>query len=317
MKHLIEQATHILKGKIRQTPIEFSPKLSAITGQPIFLKLECLQLTGSFKIRGGYFYLSTLDAETKKRGVAACSAGNHGLGVAYACKDLNVPCTIFAPKSVDQAKYAKLIELGAEVIKSEFNGYDATLDWATIEAQKLNIPLISAFDDEKIMAANGGTLAVEVLTQLPEARHFILPMGGGGLSAGFAWHVKEQNPDAKIIICQLADCAAFSLSLQQGQALTHMPPIDTLAGGIEGGLGAHCFEILKTRVDEIALIKEDELKEAVRWCLKHHQYLIEPSAAVTIASCLYGHVKPTGPTVIVLSGRNVSYHTIQQLLAQT
>jgi threonine dehydratase len=93
-----------------------------------------------------------------------------------------------------------------------------------------------------------------------------------------------------------------------------MPPIETLAGGLEGGLGAKCFEILRTRVDKIALISEHELKRAVCWFLEHHQYLIEPSAAVALASCLYGHLHPTGPTVIVLTGRNVSYSTVRTLV---
>lgn len=314
MHHLIEQATQVLKGKIRTTPTEFSPKISKLLGHPVYLKLECLQLTGSFKIRGGFFYLSTLDIETRKQGVAVCSAGNHGLGVTFAGKQLGVPCTVFVPKNIDHAKYEKLIEMGAQVRISEFIGYDDTLAWATQEANKLHIPLISAYNDEKIMAANGGTLAVEVYEQIPEATHFVLPIGGGGLSAGFSWYIKEKKPQAKITVCQLAECPAFQLSLQQGKAVTYMPPIDTLAGGLEGGLGIKCFDVLKTRVDEISLIKEEELKNAIRWFLEYHQYLIEPSAAVTLASCLYGHTRPTGPTVIVLSGRNVSYSTVKQLL---
>src|SRR3990167_4174373 len=175
MKQLIEQATEFLKGKIRNTPVEFSPELSKLLGQPVYLKLECLQTTGSFKLRGAFFYLSTLNAEEKKLGVATCSAGNHGLGVAYAAKELQIPCTVFVPKSVDQAKYDKLLKLGAKVKKSEFIGYDDTLAWAEQEALKLQIPMISAFNDEKIMAGNGGTLAVEVLSQVPEATHFVLP----------------------------------------------------------------------------------------------------------------------------------------------
>lgn len=314
MEQLIDQATDFLKGKIRETPIEFSPELSKLLGQPTYLKLECLQITGSFKLRGAYFYLSTLNEKEKKLGVATCSAGNHGLGVAYAAKALDIPCTVFVPKNVDQAKYAKLLKLGAKVKKSEFIGYDDTFVWATKEAAKLQLPLISAFNDEKIMAGNGGTLAVEILSQLPEATHFVLPMGGGGLSAGFSWYVKSKIPHAQMIICQLAECAALKLSLEQGRPITYMPPVDTLAGGLEGGLGEKCFDVLKTRVDKIALIKEKELRSALCWLLEHHQYLIEPSAAVALASCLYGHVRPQGPTVIVLTGRNVSYSTLQQLL---
>ena len=317
MKQLIEKATEFLKGKIRNTPVEFSPELSKILGQPTYLKLECLQTTGSFKLRGAFFYLSTLNVSERKLGVATCSAGNHGLGVAYAAKELHIPCTVFVPKSVDQAKHDKLIKLEAKVKKSTFIGYDDTLAWATKEASKLQLPLISAFDDEKIMAGNGGTLAVEVLSQVPDATHFILPMGGGGLSAGFSWHVKSKNPHARMILCQLADCPALKLSLEQGKPITYMSPIDTLAGGIEGGLGEKCFDILKTRVDEIVLIKENELRSSLRWLLEHHHYLIEPTAAVALASCLFGHVHLQGPTVIVLTGRNVSYSTLQQVIRNT
>lgn len=314
MEKLIERARLFLQGKIRNTPIEYSNKLSKLLGQPVYLKLECLQLTGSFKVRGGLFFLSTLDKEERKRGVAACSAGNHGLGVAYAGKELGVPCTIFVPSSVDQAKFDKLVELGAHVKKSQFVGYDDTLAWAMEEAEKLRIPLISAFDDEKIMAANGGTLAVEILTEIPDATHFVIPMGGGGLSAGFSYYIKDKLPNSHITICQLAGCPALQRSFELGKPMTYMPSIDTIAGGLEGGLGVNCFEILKTRVDEIAPIEEEELKEALRWVLKNHQYLIEPSAAVAVASCLFGHVRPSGPTVILLTGRNVSYATLQQLI---
>lgn len=314
MRALIDQAVKVLQGKIRTTPVELSPELSKLLGFPIYLKLENLQITGSFKVRGGFFYLSTLTPEERRRGVAACSVGNHGLGLVYAAKEWGMPCTIFVPRNIDQAKYDKLVQLGAEVKPSQFIGYDDTLEWATQEVKRLQIPLISAFDDEKIMAANGGTLAVEALAQIPEATHFALPMGGGGLSAGFSWYVKEKNPCAQITVCQLAECPAFQLSLEGGRPMTYMPSIETLASGLEGGLGANCFEILKTRVDSIALIKEEELKEALCWLLKHHQYLIEPSAAAALAACLYGHVQPKGPTVIVLTGRNVSYATIRKIL---
>lgn len=161
MEQLIEQATKFLKGKIRRTPIEFSSELSKLLGYPTYLKLESLQITGSFKIRGAFFYLSTLSEDEKRLGVATCSAGNHGLGIAYAAKELAVPCTVFVPKSVDQAKHDKLIKLGAKVKKSEFIGYDDTLEWATKEAAHLQLPMISAFDDKKIMAGNGGTLALK------------------------------------------------------------------------------------------------------------------------------------------------------------
>jgi len=311
---LIEEARAFLEGKIRRTPIEFSLPLTKLLHHPVYLKLECLQITGSFKLRGGFFYLSTLSPEELSRGVAACSAGNHGLGVAFAAHQLGVACTIFVPKNVDQAKYEKIQKLGATVKKSAFIGYDDTLAWATEEAAKEKLHMISAFDDEKIMAANGGTIAAEVLEDIPDATDFVLPVGGGGLSGGFSYYVKDLKSDARFIACQHIDSPALKLSLEQGKAVTYIEGIDTVAGGLEGGLGEKCFAVLKDRVDEVALSTEEEIKEAFRWTLANHQYLIEPTAAVAIAPILAGKLKATGPTVVVLTGRNVSYATIKEVL---
>jgi len=311
---LIEQATAFLKGKIAETPVEYSQDLSEIAGHPVFLKLECFQITGSFKLRGAFFYLSRLDERERKRGIAACSAGNHGLGLAYAAKKMGIPCTIFVPKNVDPAKASKIQKLGALLRKTDSIGYDDTLAWGMKEADAQGLPFVTAYNDEKIMAANGGTIGVEAVAQVPEASDFILPIGGGGLSAGFSWHVKSVKPHARIHVCQLAACPAFKLSLEQGKAVTYMPPVDTLAGGLEGGVGEKCFEILKTRVDSAALISEEELRTAMRWFLEHQQILIEPSASVAIAALLYGRLRLKGPALIVLTGRNVHYRSVKSSL---
>lgn len=312
---LIQKANSFLWGKVRKTPVEYSPGLSKILDVPVYFKCEFMQITGSFKIRGAFFYLSTLNDAEKKKGVAACSAGNHGLGVAYAAKELGVECTIFVPKNVDQAKFEKLQKLGAKVRRSEWIGYDDTLIWAEKEAEKAGLHLISAFDDAKIMAGNGGTLAVEVLNELADAEYFVLPVGGGGLSGGFSYYVKEKKPKCHVTGCQHVDSPALKLSLESGKPVTHMPAVETVAGGIEGGLGAKCFAILKHRIDEVALVSEDEIKKAFCWMLEQHQYLIEPTAAVALAPLLFKKcTKPNGPVVLILSGRNVSFATLKQLL---
>jgi len=305
------KAQQALKGKIRQTPIEFSKELSKIIGASAYLKLENLQITGSFKLRGALFYLSQL--EDKTLGVACCSAGNHGLAVAYAAKKENVPCVVYVPKNVDQAKYEKMLELDAKVIVSEFSGYDETLIWAEKEAEKNGLAFISAYDHPFIMAANGGTLAMEIEMQLPEATNYILPIGGGGMAAGFAIELKGK----RIICCQHQDSAAFDLSLKKSHAITKMPPIETVAGGIEGGIGKNTFDILKEYVNEVCLLSENEIYEGVRWMLKHHQILIEPSSAVVISAAIFGKLpllKET--TVFVISGRNVSFETIKKIVSK-
>lgn len=307
--NFVETARAALKDKILKTPLEPCQELSTLLEVPVYLKLENLQVTGSFKIRGALTYLAQMK---EKGGVACCSAGNHGLAVAYGAKMEGIPCTVYVPKSVDQAKFNKIQKLGAKVIVSEHQGYDETLIWAEEEARKKGLSFISAFDDPIIMAGNGGTLAAEILDDIPEVENFILPIGGGGMAAGFLSLIKGK----RIICCQHQDSPSFFLSLKKGKAVTKMPPIDTVAGGIEGGIGANPFEILKGSVSDVVLLTEEEIYSGVRWMLEHHQILIEPSSAVVIAAAITGKLPPIkGPSVFVLSGRNVSIQTLRKILA--
>ena len=314
---LIREAAEFLRGKIRHTPVEHSPALSEALGVPVWLKLESLQLTGSFKIRGALFRLSRLSKEERESGIVTCSAGNHGKAVAYAGRELGVPATIYVPSSIDEVKYRGMVALGARVIVSQFAGYDDTEALARREAQREGKPFLSGFDNAAVMAGNGGSLATEVLADLPEARCFILPVGGGGLSAGFSFYAKEKFPDAKIIGVQHELSPALKLSLEKGVAVTRLPAAETVAGGIEGGLGAQTFEVLKSRVDHVALVSEAEIFEAMRFVMEQHQYLIEPTAAVTVAACLTGKVgKLSRPAVVVISGRNVGGAVWRRILCQ-
>jgi threonine dehydratase len=208
-----------------------------------------------------------------------------------------------------------MLELGAEVCVSQFPGYDDTLEWAEDEARRAGRTFVSAFDDQAIMAGNGGSLALEILEELPAARTIVTPVGGGGMAAGIAVVVKERDPSAALIACQLESSPALRLSLDRGEAVTRLPAAETLAGGLEGGIGAQPFALLRTRVDRVALLSEAEVWEAVRWMLEHHQHLIEPSAAVTVAALLTGKAGPlAAPAVVVLSGRNVSLAALQRIL---
>ncbi len=311
----MEAAARLLEGRIRRTPVEPSPGLSERLGVPVWLKLECLQVTGSFKVRGAFVRMTELSESERRRGIVTCSAGNHGKGVAYVGRDLGIATTIYVPATVDEAKYRGMLALGAQVVRADFPGYDDTEQLARREAAASGRVFISAFDDWAIMAGNGGTLALETLAQAPDGRTFVLPVGGGGLAGGFAWVVKERRPDARIVGCQHALSPALKLSLERGEAVTALPPIETLAAGVEGGIGVSNFEVLRTRVDEVALLSEEEILEGVRWMLAEHQYLVEPSAAVTVAAALAGKVgRASGPAVFVISGRNVSRDSVRRIL---
>ena len=314
---LITQAGDFLEGHIRRTPVEYSPKLSEAVSAPVWLKLEHQQVTGSFKLRGAMFRLSRLTQDERKAGVATCSAGNHGKAVAYAAREMAIKPTIYVPSSVDETKFQGMVDLGAEVIRSQMPGYDDTEAWALKEIEASGKVFISAFDDHAIMAANGGTLAKEVLAQVPDASTFILPVGGGGMSAGFAFYAKQKLPNCSFIGCQHELSPALKLSLERGKAVTRLPAIETFAQGVEGGIGGRPFAVLGPRVDNVALVSEDEICTAFRWVLAQHQYLIEPTAAVPIAACLAGKIgKLAAPAVIVLSGRNVCIETVEKLLGE-
>jgi threonine dehydratase len=312
----IRAASELLKDRVIRTPMEPSRRLSEIAGVPVWLKLESLQITGSFKVRGAFVRMNELSAEERRTGIVTCSAGNHGKGVAYVARLFSIPARIYVPKTVDESKYRGMLAMGADVVRSEFPGYDEMEALAREEAAKAGRPFLSAFDDEAIMAGNGGTLAVEVLQDAPAARTFVLPVGGGGLAAGFAFYVRDEIPEARIIGCQHERSPGLKLSLEKGEAVLTLPPIETAAAGIEGGMGRLPFEVLRTRTDAVALLSEEEIFEAVRWMLHEHQYLVEPSAAVTVAACLTGKAgKLDGPTVVVLSGRNVSLETLRRILS--
>ncbi|KKL84025.1 hypothetical protein LCGC14_1968840, partial [marine sediment metagenome] len=185
------------------------------------------------------------------------------------------------------------------------------------EAKANEQHLITAFDDERIMAANGGSLATEIFSEVPSMQNLIVPIGGGGLSGGMAYYLKSKNPSIGIIGCQHIESPALKLSLERGQAVTSLSSIETEAGGLEGGIGEKCFEVLRHRIDEVKLLSEQEIIQGFRWMLDNHQYLIEPTSAVTIASCLSNEIsKIRGTTVVVLTARNVGYKTLQRLVTQ-
>lgn len=313
---LVLEARRALDGRVRRTPLEPSPRLSEAAGVPVSLKLENLQLTGSFKIRGAFFKLMRLPDADRARGVVTCSAGNHGKAVAYVSRELGVPASIWVPRSVDESKYRGMLALGASVVRSDFDGFDDTEKLARAEAQRTGRLYVSAYDDTEILAANGGSLAAEVLEDAPDSREFLVPVGGAGLAGGFAFFAKATLPDARVVGCQLEASAALPLSLERGEAVTSLLPVATTAGGLEGGIGRTGFEVLKTRIGGVALLTEEEIFEGVRFMLDAHQYLVEPSSAVTVSALLSGKAgRLDRPAVAVISGRNVALPTVRRILA--
>ncbi|MEQ9105329.1 MAG: pyridoxal-phosphate dependent enzyme [Rhodothermales bacterium] len=320
MEH-IREAAAFLEGRVRRTPVEASPGLSERLGAPVYLKLENWQLTGSFKIRGALFGLHRLMLEGHTR-IATCSAGNHGRGLARAAQMLGAEATIFVPASVDPAKLAGMQADGATVETSPWPGFDRTEAWAKEVCRERGLPFLSAYDHVDIMAANGGSVALEVDAQLPDGTlTCVMPVGGGGHSAGFARAMQELRPGSQIVAAQAAASPALAQSLEAGSAVTRLDGPGTLAHGLEGGLGAAPFEILRDAVHHVALIDEDAIRGAMRWMAAEHQMMIEASASVAVAACLAGDMPTVAatrgggkPVVVFISGRNVALETFLEIV---
>lgn len=309
----IVEACTFLSTRVRRTPVDFSPGLSERMGVRVHLKLESEQITGSFKIRGAWFAIHRL-GELAAGGVASCSAGNHGLGLAYAAREQGVGARVYVPATVDPSKEDGLRALGAEVIRSRFAGFDDTEEWAIGECRGSGLPYVSAYDDESVVAGNGGSLGVELAGQVSGLETVVVPVGGGGLAAGLSIPFRREAPHGMLVAAQLASCPSLVRSLDAGHAVTRMPHIDTLAGGLEGGLGQIPFPLLQESIIQVVTVTESAVWEAVRWMLSKHRMLIEPSAAVAVAACLSGEVRAHGETVVVISGRNVSEGSLRRIL---
>lgn len=318
---LICEAAAFLEGRVRRTPVEASQGLSERLGVPVYLKLENWQLTGSFKIRGALFGLHKLMAAGHTR-VATCSAGNHGRGLARAARLLGAEATIFVPSSVDPSKLAGMLADGAKVETSPWPGFDRTEEWAMEVCRERGLPFLSAYDHVDIMAANGGSVALEVDTQLPAGPlTCVMPVGGGGHSAGFAHTMQDLRPGSRMIAAQAAASPALAKSLEAGSAVTRLDGPGTLAHGLEGGLGSTPFEILRNAVHHVSLVDEDAIRNAMRWMAAEHQMMIEASAAVAVAACLAGDVPvaagtldDSNPVVVFISGRNVALETFLEIV---
>ncbi len=299
----IRAAREVLRGIVRETPMEPSRALSEHLGAAVHLKCENLQRAGSFKIRGAYTRMSRLTADEKARGVVAASAGNHAQGVALAAQLLGISATVFMPTGAPLPKLAATRGYGADVIL-----HGTTLDEALVEAlafaERTGAILIHPFDHADIVAGQG-TCGLEILEQVPDVQTIVCATGGGGLVAGIAAAVKAQRPDVRIIGVQAEQAAAWPLSLAAGApvALTSM---QTMADGIAVGRpGPVPFAVVSSLVDEIHTVTEAGLSRAVVMLLERAKLVAEPAGAAAVAWLIESGMPLTGPVVAVISGGNI------------
>jgi threonine dehydratase len=312
-----EDAAAELHGVIGHTPLELSQHLSDVLGVPVHLKLENLQRTGSFKIRGATYRLSRLSAEERARGVVAASAGNHAQGVALAAQELGIAATIFMPLGVPVPKLLATRGYGADVIL-EGATVETPLRLAAEFAERTGAVLIPPFDHRDIVVGQG-TLGLELIDDLPEVETILVGIGGGGLIAGVAAAVKAraaaEGRTVRIIGVQAENAAPYPLSLRAGHPV-EVETRPTIADGIlVARPGDIPFGIIRDLVDDVVTVTDDDIARALLVLLERAKVVVEPAGAVGVAAILAGKVQAQGPTIAVLSGGNIDPLLLQRVVS--
>lgn len=297
-----------IAGIAHPTPLEHSRPLSAYTGAEVYLKLECAQVTGSFKVRGA---ASALRAGEGRYPVVACSAGNHALGVAHAAAQAGIEATLVLPENASPAKVAALRRYPSSVIQVGGN-YEEAEAAALRMAHEEGLRFISPYNHPDVIAGQG-TLGAEILEQLPGAEVLVIGVGGGGLISGIGLWAKAINPAIRIVGVQAENSAAMLASLKAGQ-IVQAPDLPTLADGLAGSIepGSITFPMVQRLVDMLIAVSEQQIEAAMRWLLNEHHLVAEGSAAVAVAALLNGLIAGlAGRRVVALiCGRNVATETL-------
>lgn len=305
-----------IEGLVWRTPLVHSPWLSEQTGSNVYLKLESLQNTGSFKMRGASNKLSVLTSQEKGRGVIAVSSGNHGRAVSFIAKKMGIKALICVSKAVPRNKVDAIRELGAEIIITG-NSYDeATADALVIQRER-GLTMVHPFDDFHIIAGQG-TLGLELIEDLPEIDMVLVPLSGGGLLSGVAMALKSIKPSVYAVGITMDQGAAVHESLQAGQIIA-VEEKPTLADALAGGLGddnTYTFRMVQKFVDETVLVTEDEIAGAMLFALDKHNLVVEGGGAVGIAALKHNRIADTGRNIaVIISGGNLDMGILEGVLS--
>jgi threonine dehydratase len=299
----VERAAAAGAGVVRETPVVSSRTLSTLTGCTVALKAENLQRTGSFKIRGAISKVTSL-GDACARGVVCGSAGNHAQAVAYAARARGVACEVFMPEGAPIAKLDAVTDLGATV-RLVGAAVDESVAAAQEHARDAGMEFIHPFDDPFVIAGQGG-VGLELLAQVPDVARVVVPVGGGGLISGIAVALRAEHPGVELIGVQVQSCASLPASLSAGTPLAVDSAL-TIADGIAVKRpGELTLALIERLVDQIVLVDEDEVSEAMVFLLERSKLVVEGAGAVGVAALLGGRLPARdGTTVIVLSGGNV------------
>lgn len=308
----IREAAEVLKGIARRTDMIYAPKLS-IRSQ-VYLKTENLQITGSFKVRGAYYKLSTLTDEELSRGVIACSAGNHAQGVALGAQQRGAKAIICMPDIAPIAKVEATKSYGAEV-RLVPGTYDDASAYAAKLCREENMTFVHPFDDPNVIAGQG-TVGLEILEQLPDVEAVMIPVGGGGLISGVAYAIKQLMPDCKVYGVEAAEAASMKRSVEAQDRLT-LASANTFADGIAvKHPGSLTFDMVNKYVDGIVTVSEDEIAAAILFLIEQRKLVCEGAGAVSVAAMIYDKVPELqGKKVCcLLSGGNIDVNILSRVI---
>lgn len=313
---MAQEAERRIRAFIRKTPLEYSPSLSRTGKGTVYLKLENLQISGSFKLRGALNKLLSLSEDEKKKGIITASSGNHGMAVAYGLKKFHIKGRIFLPESASPAKIKALQDYGAQI---EFFGDDCVK--AEIHARELaekkDLVYISPYNDLQIIGGQS-TVAIEIFNQIEALDSVFVPVGGGGLISGIAGYMKELDKSVDILGCQPENSAVMFESLKAG-GIIEMESKPTLSEGSAGGIekDTKTLAFCRDYVDDFILVSEDEIKDAIRLVFENHNMIIEGAAALSVAAYLkekknFEHKN----CVLILSGAKLSTEALRSVFCK-
>jgi threonine dehydratase len=300
---------------VRRTPLVESARLSEATGAEVRLKLENLQLTGSFKIRGAANKTLSLTQAEQDRGIITVSSGNHGRAVSYVARNLGVNAVICLPETVPENKRAAIRALGAETVVRGRDG-DEAMVFADQLRDERYLTMVHPFDDPLVIAGQG-TIGLELLEEWPQLDTVVVPLSGGGLLAGIALALKTADAGIRTVGVSMARGAAMVESLKAGR-LVEIVEEPTLADALAGGLNpdnTYTFPLIRQYVDETALVSEAEIARAMAFALTEHHQVVEGGGAVGLAALLSGKLKLAGQRVaVVVSGGNVDIAKLMKIV---
>ncbi len=307
----VYRARNALKDVVRKTDVIHAPKLCE--GADLYLKTENLQITGSFKVRGAYYKMTRLSAEEKARGVIACSAGNHAQGVALAAQKNGIKAVICLPDGAPISKVEATKSYGAEVCLVE-GVYDDAYQKALELRDEKGYTFIHPFNDEDVIAGQG-TIALELVEQLPDVDAVLVPIGGGGLISGIAYTLKTINPRIRVYGVQATGAPSMKNAVEHGQ-VEELPSVATIADGIAVKKpGDLTYDICSRYVDGIVTVSDDEISAAILALMEQHKLVTEGAGAVAVAAAMFHKVDLQGKkAVCVLSGGNIDVTILSRVI---